>query len=47
MLAEAGFQGQMGIELEGIQSEPEQTLEERQNRAGRSVQHLRNVGLVG
>ena len=47
ILKDAGFQGQMSIELEGIKGEPEQTLEERQRRLERSVQHLREVGLVG
>ena len=47
ILKEAGFEGMFSIELEGIRGEPEQTLEERQRRVERSVQHLRDVGLVG
>ncbi|MGH2356025.1 MAG: sugar phosphate isomerase/epimerase family protein [Chloroflexota bacterium] len=47
ILKDAGFQGQMSIELEGIKGEPELTLEERQARLARSVAHLRDVGLVG
>ena len=47
ILKDAGFEGTFSIELEGIKGEPEQTLEERQARLERSVQHLRDVGLVG
>lgn len=47
ILKDAGFQGNFSIELEGIKDEPEQTLEERQGRLERSVQHLKDVGLVG
>jgi inosose dehydratase len=47
ILKDAGFQGQLSIELEGIRGEPEQTLEERQARLERSVEHLRGAGLVG
>ena len=47
ILKDAGFEGQLSIELEGIKGEPEQTLEERQSRLARSVAHLRDVGLVG
>jgi L-ribulose-5-phosphate 3-epimerase len=47
ILEEAGFQGTFSIELEGVKGEPEQTLEERQRRLERSVQYLRDVGLVG
>jgi len=47
ILKHAGFEGMFSIELEGIKGEPEQTLEERQRRVERSVQHLRDAGLVG
>jgi inosose dehydratase len=47
ILRDAGFAGQLSIELEGIRGEPEQTLEERQARVARSVAYLREVGLVG
>jgi inosose dehydratase len=47
ILRDAGFAGQLSIELEGIRGEPEQTLEERRRRVARSVTHLRDVGLVG
>lgn len=47
ILKDAGFQGQMSIELEGIKGEPELTLEERQARVARSVDYLRDIGLVG
>jgi len=47
ILRDAGFTGQMSIELEGIRDEPQQTLDERQARLARSVEHLRAVGLVG
>jgi inosose dehydratase len=47
ILREAGFGGQLSIELEGIRGEAEPSLEERQARVARSVAHLREVGLVG
>jgi inosose dehydratase len=47
ILKDAGFAGNFSIELEGIRGEPEQTLEERQRRLARSVEHLKHVGLVG
>jgi inosose dehydratase len=46
ILRDAGFQGQMSIELEGIKGEPELTLEERQARLQRSVEHLRRIGFI-
>ena len=43
---EAGFYGPFSMELEGIKGEPKQTLEERQRRLLRSVEHLRSVGFL-
>ena len=39
-----GYQGAYTIEIEGIGGEPEPTLEERQNRIARSVEHLKRCG---
>jgi L-ribulose-5-phosphate 3-epimerase len=46
VLNDGGFFGPFSIELEGIQDEPELTLDERQNRLQRSVDHLRKVGFL-
>ncbi len=43
---DAGFFGPYSLEIEGIQDEPEQTLEQRQERVVRSVEHLRSVGFL-
>jgi len=42
----AGFFGPFSLEIEGIKGEPEQTLEQRQERVARSVQHLRRIGFL-
>lgn len=39
-----GYKGAYTIEIEGIGGEPEPSLEERQNRIARSVEHLRKCG---
>ncbi len=39
-----GYQGAYTIEIEGIGGEPEPSLEERQNRIARSVEHLKRCG---
>jgi inosose dehydratase len=44
ILDSASFQGPYTIELEGIGGEPEPGLDERQERIGRSVRHLRACG---
>lgn len=44
ILRTAGFQGPYSLEIEGIQGEPELTLEEHQGRIRESVRHLRNCG---
>jgi L-ribulose-5-phosphate 3-epimerase len=46
ILNDIGFFGPFSIELEGIQDEPELTLEQRQERLQRSVDHLRKVGFL-
>jgi len=46
ILNDGGFFGPFSIELEGIQDEPELTLDERQDRLQRSVDHLRKVGFL-
>lgn len=46
ILNDGGFSGPFSIELEGIQDEPELTLDERQERLQRSVDHLRRVGFL-
>ncbi len=43
---DAGFFGPYSLEIEGIRDEPEQTLEQRQERVVRSVEHLRSVGFL-
>jgi L-ribulose-5-phosphate 3-epimerase len=43
VLNDNGFFGPFSIELEGIQDEPELTLEQRQERLQRSVDYLRKV----
>jgi len=39
-----GYKGAYTIEIEGIGGEPEPSLEERQNRIARSVEHLKKCG---
>ncbi|MCL4544639.1 MAG: sugar phosphate isomerase/epimerase [Chloroflexi bacterium] len=46
ILNDGGFFGPFSIELEGIEGEPELTLEQRQERLQRSVDHLRKVGFL-
>ncbi len=43
---DAGFYGPFSMELEGIRGEPLLTLEQRQERLQRSVDHLRDVGFL-
>ena len=43
---DAGFYGPFSMELEGIKGEPHLTLEQRQERLQRSVDHLRDVGFL-
>lgn len=42
-----GFYGPFSMELEGIQGEGELTLEQRQGRVERSVEHLKKMGVFG
>ena len=46
ILNDVGFYGPFSIELEGIAGEPELSLEDRQARLQRSVDHLRRVGFL-
>ena len=46
ILNDGGFFGPFSIELEGIQDEPELTLDQRQDRLQRSVDYLRKVGFL-
>ncbi len=46
LLNDSGFFGPFSIELEGIGGEPELSLQERQARLQRSVDHLRQVGFL-
>ncbi len=46
VLNEAGFYGPFSMEIEGIQGEPELTLEQRQARIEKSVAYLRQIGVI-